>query len=212
MLKQCAHCLQAGEGPKPISEFCANRKAKDGFSRLCKHHANAYARKMYPARKDREKSRAKARRLADPAWVRHLSVLGVLRRTYGLSEFDYANMFAAQHGRCKVCERELISLLDKSRPILKFAPNEVSRVDHCHQTGRIRGLLCNDCNTVLGKVNDDPKVLLAAARYLQETATAKVVSRPRDEKSERNDEPREAGPLVEQRRGSRRDELNQFLN
>jgi hypothetical protein len=39
-------------------------------------------------------------------------------------------------------------------------------VDHCHRTHRIRGLLCSRCNTGIGKFNDDPGLLMRAAKYL----------------------------------------------
>ena len=42
-------------------------------------------------------------------------------------------------------------------------------VDHCHATGAIRGLLCNDCNTVLSKANDSPELLRRLAAYLEVT-------------------------------------------
>jgi hypothetical protein len=39
-------------------------------------------------------------------------------------------------------------------------------VDHCHSTGRVRGILCGNCNTALGMVKDNPETLLAAVTYL----------------------------------------------
>jgi len=63
-------------------------------------------------------------------------------------------MLAEQGGRCGLCRR-------KSKKTLA--------VDHCHKTRRIRRLLCNDCNSMLGFAGDDPDVLVMAAVYLLET-------------------------------------------
>jgi hypothetical protein len=40
-------------------------------------------------------------------------------------------------------------------------------IDHCHETGRVRGVLCCNCNAFLGKANDDPAILRAAVEYLE---------------------------------------------
>src|SRR5207253_2176895 len=68
-----------------------------------------------------------------------------LKRTFGLTIEQYESMLAAQGGGCAICgrpPREDISL----------------HVDHDHETGRVRGLLCFDCNATLGKAADDPQV------------------------------------------------------
>jgi len=61
-----------------------------------------------------------------------------LRRKYGLEVADYEAMLAAQNGLCALC----------GGPPGKYR----MAVDHCHQTGRVRGLLCNGCNRSLGWV------------------------------------------------------------
>lgn len=75
-----------------------------------------------------------------------------LKKIYGITTEDYNSMLAAQGGRCATCG----SLPDK----------RALDVDHCHTTGKVRGLLCAHCNTTLGKVRDDPKILQSMIDYL----------------------------------------------
>lgn len=77
-----------------------------------------------------------------------------LRRDFGISLEDYQTMLAKQGGVCAVC----------------LKPEKTKRrlaVDHDHNTGKIRGLLCRDCNTSLGKLGDSPEILRRAAAYLE---------------------------------------------
>jgi hypothetical protein len=71
-------------------------------------------------------------------------------RKRGLTLEQYEAMVAEQGGRCAICKRE--RQLD---------------IDHCHDTQRVRGLLCGPCNRALGFVDDDPAILRAAIRYLE---------------------------------------------
>jgi hypothetical protein len=70
----------------------------------------------------------------------------------GLDGFNA--MLAVQGGVCKICSRPP---RDKKKRL---------HVDHCHKTGKIRGLLCLHCNVMIGKAEDDPKRLERAAAYL----------------------------------------------
>ena len=67
----------------------------------------------------------------------------------------YESMLLSQKGLCALCETS-----DPKGPTSKFV------VDHCHITGKIRGLLCNHCNTGLGKLGDSIESLNKAIRYL----------------------------------------------
>lgn len=69
---------------------------------------------------------------------------------------SYAEMLAEQEGKCAICR----CILNSSR-YTKLA------VDHCHKTGRVRSLLCTNCNTALGLMKDSPDRLKAAASYLE---------------------------------------------
>ena len=73
---------------------------------------------------------------------------------YGLSPEQYLQLLAEQGNKCPVCGTDLTGHR-------KYA------VDHCHKTGRVRGILCPKCNTGLGHFKDDPELLNKAADYLR---------------------------------------------
>jgi hypothetical protein len=130
-----------------------------------------------------------------------------LKNKYGLSEQDYAKMFDEQDGQCAICGLFMVSQLDETRPDFKragFAPNEFARVDHDHATGEVRGLLCFSCNVGLGKFRDDERLLLAAVRYLRDTATSQNASRSSDVKARGEDEPLQRGTSIEPEADERR--------
>lgn len=76
---------------------------------------------------------------------------------YGLTSADKARMHQEQDGSCAIC-RELVALED-------------IHVDHCHVSGKVRGLLCSACNKALGLLKDDPKRCIVMAEYLNENQT-----------------------------------------
>ena len=72
-----------------------------------------------------------------------------------------------------ISEEEVQTLLEKhSCEICGKAPKAVKRnsIDHCHITGKVRGLLCDDCNTALGKFKDNPTIIQSAIDYLKKHA------------------------------------------
>lgn len=75
---------------------------------------------------------------------------------YGLDETTYQELLKKQNGRCKIC---FISQDDYGKNL---------HVDHCHKTGKVRGLLCSLCNQGLGLFKDRYDVILRASHYLME--------------------------------------------
>lgn len=82
-----------------------------------------------------------------------------LVRQYGITESERTAIIEAQGGVCPICERT---------PMKRgaFGSKLGFHIDHDHETGRIRGILCNDCNIGLGLFRDDPSILDRASRYL----------------------------------------------
>jgi predicted nucleic acid-binding Zn ribbon protein len=86
-----------------------------------------------------------------------------LKRNYGLSYFQYISMHKEQQGLCKICNREGYTMTEHHK--LKLV------VDHCHTTGKVRGLLCHDCNRALGLFKDDIVALQKAKEYIEGATT-----------------------------------------
>ena len=76
-------------------------------------------------------------------------------RRYGITVEQYQDILQKQDGICAIC---------------KNPPNKNAlAVDHCHITGKIRGLLCPSCNSGIGKLRDSPEMLRKAIEYLEKT-------------------------------------------
>jgi Recombination endonuclease VII len=99
--------------------------------------------------------RDKARRKTTP---RHLQRRWFLRNKYKLSEQSLGVLLAAQHGLCLICRTRLDTAGRRSNSMT---------IDHCHETGVVRGILCRQCNVGIGCFYDNPESLAAAAEYIR---------------------------------------------
>lgn len=81
-----------------------------------------------------------------------------LKTQYGMTYEDYWKMYHSQNGECKICNRKpVVGNTGSKRPLV---------VDHCHDTNKVRGLLCNQCNIMLGMAQNRPEVLASAIKFL----------------------------------------------
>jgi len=84
-----------------------------------------------------------------------------LKIKYGMTIDDYENMFSAQDGKCAICNEignEWVDSTGRKRPALL--------VDHCHETNKVRGLLCHNCNIGIGNLRHSLEILENAKKYL----------------------------------------------
>lgn len=207
-MKQCLDCAKEGTGPKPLSEFNKDSRAVSGLNSICRAHSSARLRTHYRKSGGKYNEQKKTWRRENPIAARQVEVRKYLRHTYGISEAQYTELFVRQGCSCAICHAPLKSQLDETREFTqRVRISGVACVDHCHQSGQIRGLLCFNCNIILGKAKDREQVLLNAARYLRENVTAQAQSSgPRKSLSEIEPGNRDLDSNV--RRGSRRDELS----
>ena len=127
------------------SEFW-NDGRRGGKLKPCKVCKRAYMRRYRRKNPDLDKQRYQK----DPAAEQERRLI----RKYGITLADYDRMFAEQGGRCAICDRE-------------HDGGKRFDVDHDHETGDVRGLLCTNCNRMIGHAHDDPRRLRDAARYLE---------------------------------------------
>lgn len=148
--KKCSSCNQ----DLPISMFGRGSGYKDGYRGQCRGCRSAYSTK-YAATPSGRQAKLKYRsanltkvREADSRWQR--------MKKYGLTDAAHAALFDQQGGLCALCGTD--------RPGGRF---NVLVVDHCHETGCVRGLLCHRCNVALGALGDTPKSIAAALKYVE---------------------------------------------
>ena len=136
--KQCTRCKQL----KPRSEFG-------------KHQNHAGAPLAVRSRCHRcEAADAREANLKDKSVLKKRNRKAKLKRAYGITLEIFEAMLAAQGGCCALCHTDTPG------------GRGVFHVDHDHYTGKIRALLCAQCNVGLGSFNDSPELLNEAARYL----------------------------------------------
>lgn len=124
------------EKRKDKSEFYWDNR-RDRIDSWCKECRKAAHREYYEA--NREQALAYARDYR-------------LKAEYGISQKDYEDLYEQQEGKCALCGKE-----EQTKPLY---------IDHCHDTGRIRGLLCPPCNSALGALGDSPKAIKQALKYV----------------------------------------------
>ena len=145
-LKRCGKCKEY----LPLHSFSKTTQTKDKLYCYCRACVSETAKESH-------------RRLkADP--VRYEAYLAKersrhLKRKYGINAETYDAMLASQGGGCAICGAT------------ECSSGAALAVDHCHRTGKVRGILCRDCNTTLGKFNDDRNRFLKAIEYLDRAAS-----------------------------------------
>ncbi|MHC5905937.1 endonuclease VII domain-containing protein [Streptomyces sp. S6] len=184
-VKRCSRCKEY----KPRAAFANNRAMRDGLQANCRECAAAYYEKRQSAKgktvrpkvevpEGHKLCRTCGEIKPHSEWTRNrtasdgLATLcktckaaqgrrDHLKRQYGITEAQRDQMIAEQKWLCVIC--------------LKAPP---VHVDHCHKTGRVRGVLCFNCNSAIGKLGDDPDAVRRAASYLEGNSWKPILVAP----------------------------------
>lgn len=131
-------------------KVCAAARLRE-WREANRDHVDTYNREYNkrPERQEAHRQRSKAAYHRDPLRARE----NKLRNAFGLSLADYDQMLTAQDGVCAICHKACKSGRELA-------------VDHDHETGEVRALLCMNCNRAIGWLQDDPDLLMKATDYL----------------------------------------------
>jgi len=99
------------------------------------------------------------RRKQEPYKYSALNYRSTIKMKYGISIEEYERLLRLQDGRCALCRKHEVRRLRGNIARLS--------VDHCHVTGKVRGLLCSKCNTAIGLFEDSKELLQKAIEYLK---------------------------------------------
>lgn len=156
-------CRGCGER-KPPEMFHQDKRNKDNLAWRCKECARQINTQWCDENIERVRDLSRAYRrkayAANPEHRRQILRNSRLKGKYGITEKELIAKIDAQNGKCLICSQGIV--LRASGKEKRF----VACVDHDHETGRIRGILCSQCNRGLGMFGDAPARLLAAAEYL----------------------------------------------
>lgn len=146
--KICSSCNIS----KPLEHFSRQAQYRDGHRGQCKECRRLYQSNYavsLPGVATHNRYMFKRRLFRLSRWSK-------LKETYDLSKDDFYLMLEKQGGKCAICRSE--------DPKNKKG---VFYVDHCHETGKVRGLLCHKCNYVLGVFRDQVALFYNAIEYLK---------------------------------------------
>lgn len=150
MTKRCTRCGI----DKDLAEFSVHPTGLHGRLAKCKRCYADIAAEQYAANPEASQERARRYRKAHPERVALSQRRNRLKRLYGMTLEEFDLLLAEQGGTCAVCP--------------SIEPNGVNwHVDHCHTTGRVRGILCHPCNTALGLLDEDVDRIKRLSEYVQ---------------------------------------------
>lgn len=143
-LRFCPACKQT----KPLDQFYQSKNSNGGHASHCKD-CSKFLQKKYSSKESQKKYYKRNKR-------KQLDIY--LKREFGIGIEDYERMLDSQSGKCKICGKSIKENLKRLA------------VDHCHKTGKVRGLLCSSCNICIGFIEKNSLDISAIKKYLTQEA------------------------------------------
>lgn len=155
------------------------KKGDPDYEEKLRAYRKAASRRCYLRNPERHRAKARKENLPEVQYEKKLEKQRERRRdpearakenrktlernflvSYGIEKREAEALSEMQNGKCAICEK-----VPRGRRHCKKL-----HVDHCHETGQVRAMLCSNCNQGLGRFKDSPELLRAAALYLEKHA------------------------------------------
>jgi hypothetical protein len=149
-MKTCTQCKHE----KPTSQFRILRKNKNGsnlYRGKCDDCYNEHYRKKYHKLTLEEKKVKQKRN--NQRWSPEKRKDYKLQKNFGITLDQFKIMLQNQDNKCYICKKNIL---------------DCGHVDHCHKTGKVRKILCRNCNTGIGLLREDVSILYNCIFYLRE--------------------------------------------
>lgn len=142
--KRCSKCGIT----KTIADFHKSGSHKDGLKCHCKECAIKDAAEYNKKHSEHRRKYMRNYNKINREKIKYRQI----KRVYGITKKEYLRKIAEQNNSCSICKTTF--------------ENTKVNVDHDHETGVVRDLLCLKCNNALGCINDDPKIAMKLIKYL----------------------------------------------
>ncbi|MCR4307302.1 MAG: endonuclease VII domain-containing protein [Candidatus Berkelbacteria bacterium] len=143
-MKKCLRC--GGDGP-----FWKDKNREDGLNPYCKKCAGAANKEWTSKNIEKVRQYTKKWTKENPKKMREHQ----RKYRYGMTPGRYDELFASQNGRCAICGSDTPG-----------GRGVDFHVDHDHNTGKVRGLLCTNCNHMIGIAHEETSIFSKAIKYL----------------------------------------------
>jgi len=166
--KKCSKCNLI----KDVCEFHTNKGVYIARCKTCtkqdqSHKYKSFEKVQQISQKKKETYQLQKNTIKIPLIINNIEIYLLfspadnwsLKRNYNIDIYEYSKMVEMQDNKCAICKQ--------SETMLKNGTIKKLDVDHNHETGEVRGLLCANCNLLLGKAKDNIKILQDAIIYLE---------------------------------------------
>lgn len=164
--KRCPTCRET----KPHSEFHRRAKSKDGRYPYCKPCVKVRNSAWVAANPEKQNAASMRWYWKNKPRAASNGTNWHYRKHYGITYAQFVDLYESVKGICPIC----------STPMVLSGPRKNRRLnavlDHCHETGQNRGVICSGCNIGLGMLKDSPKVLASAVAYLERYGKPELVA------------------------------------